>query len=58
MVGPSGSGKSTLLDVVGGIERPTAGRCAVDGQEFGALDEDGSRVFRGRRSASCSRPSI
>ena len=46
VVGPSGSGKSSLLAVIGGIERPTAGRVVVAGQDLGALDEDGLAVFR------------
>ena len=31
IVGPSGSGKSTLLNVLGLLDRPTAGRYEVDG---------------------------
>jgi molybdate transport system ATP-binding protein len=31
LVGPSGSGKTTTLNVVAGLERPEAGRIAVDG---------------------------
>ena len=31
LVGPSGGGKSTLLHVLGGIDRPTAGRVMVNG---------------------------
>jgi putative ABC transport system ATP-binding protein len=49
VVGPSGSGKSSLLAVVGGIERPTAGRVVVDGRDFAELDEDGLAVFRRER---------
>ena len=46
VVGPSGSGKSSLMSVIGGIERPTGGRVAVDGVELAALDEDGLAEFR------------
>ena len=46
MVGPSGSGKSSLMSIIGGIERPTAGRVGVDGVDLGTLDEDGLALFR------------
>jgi len=49
VIGPSGSGKSTLLTVVGGIERPSSGAVAVDGQDLGALNEDDLASFRGRQ---------
>jgi putative ABC transport system ATP-binding protein len=34
IVGPSGSGKSTLLNILGGLDRPTAGVALVDGQNL------------------------
>src|SRR6266508_2957382 len=34
LMGPSGSGKSTLLNLIGGLDRPTAGRILVDGEEI------------------------
>jgi putative ABC transport system ATP-binding protein len=40
LVGPSGSGKSTVMMVIGGIERPSAGRVFFDSNYFGELNED------------------
>ncbi len=40
LVGPSGSGKSSLMMVLGGLERPSAGRVRIDGIELGGLDEN------------------
>jgi lipoprotein-releasing system ATP-binding protein len=48
LMGPSGSGKSTLLNLVGLLDRPTAGRIAVAGQETGALDDRALTRYRGR----------
>ena len=57
LVGPSGSGKSTLMMVVGGLERPSAGRVRIDGNDLGALDEDATGPAPARSlSASSSRP--
>jgi putative ABC transport system ATP-binding protein len=51
VVGPSGSGKSSLIAVAAGLERPTAGRVALFGQDLATLDEDGrARLRRGRVS--------
>ena len=38
--GRSGSGKTTLLNLLGGLDRPTAGRVIVDGREISSLGED------------------
>jgi lipoprotein-releasing system ATP-binding protein len=48
LIGPSGSGKTTLLNLIGLLDRPTAGTVAIAGQEAGALDEDATTLLRGR----------
>ncbi len=46
LLGPSGSGKTTLLNVIGGIERASAGSVLVGGREVSDLDEEGRTRFR------------
>jgi len=47
LMGPSGSGKSTLLNVIGLLDRPSAGRYELDGRDVTDLDDDElSRVRR------------
>jgi ABC-type lipoprotein export system ATPase subunit len=49
VVGPSGSGKSTLLNVLGCLDRPTAGSYRIDGIDAAALSEDERASLRARR---------
>lgn len=39
VIGKSGSGKSTLLNMIGGLERPTAGKLYVDGKDLFAMTD-------------------
>ena len=48
LIGPSGSGKSTLLNIIGLLDRPTAGRVVVAGQSTTDLDERGLTALRAR----------
>ncbi len=49
IVGSSGSGKSTLLHMIGGVDRPTSGRVAVQGIDVYAQDEEELAIFRRRQ---------
>ncbi len=49
IMGPSGSGKSTLLHLLGGVDRPTAGRVMVQGTDLYAMDETALAIFRRRQ---------
>ena len=49
VVGRSGSGKSTLLNLIGGLDRPTAGDVEVLGQSLAGLSEDELSRVRCRR---------
>lgn len=49
IMGPSGSGKSTLLNLIGLLDRPSAGRYLFERQEVSALsDDEQARVRRER----------
>ena len=45
--GPSGSGKSTLLNIIGLLERPTAGTLEIAGRSAQDLDDAGLTALRG-----------
>ena len=49
IMGPSGSGKSTLLHLLSGLDRPTSGSVAYDGQEIYTLPDKELSAFRRRR---------
>ncbi|MFB2564324.1 MacB family efflux pump subunit [Rhizobium sp. IMFF44] len=46
IVGPSGSGKSTLMNIIGLLDRPTAGTYAIAGEETHRLDSDALSKLR------------
>ena len=46
LIGPSGSGKSTLLNIVGLLERLTAGSYRIEGEETSGLDDAGLTLRR------------
>jgi putative ABC transport system ATP-binding protein len=48
LMGPSGSGKTTLLNLIGGIDRPTAGDVVVVGTSLGRLSESALAKWRTR----------
>jgi putative ABC transport system ATP-binding protein len=50
--GRSGAGKTTLLTMLGGLDRPTAGRVELDGRALETLDEQALREVRSTRVAS------
>jgi ABC-type lipoprotein export system ATPase subunit len=49
VVGPSGSGKSTLLNVLGCLDRQTAGTYFIDGIDVAALGDRERAALRGQR---------
>lgn len=46
LMGPSGSGKSTLLQLIGGLDKPSAGRIEVDGNSPQDLSDAKRSSFR------------
>jgi len=52
LLGPSGCGKSTLLNLLGALDRPTAGRVLVDGRDLSTLSEDERDGYRRKTAAT------
>ncbi|MBI4023110.1 ABC transporter ATP-binding protein [Candidatus Berkelbacteria bacterium] len=44
IIGPSGSGKSTILNLLGLLDRPTAGEYWLDGKRADSITDDGDRA--------------
>ena len=49
IMGPSGSGKSTLLNVLGCLDRPTAGAYYLGTEDVSQMDDDELSQVRGKK---------
>ena len=59
LMGPSGSGKTTLLNLIGGLDRPTAGEVIVAGERIDHLSSGQLAKWRARpRAAGHCRDSV
>ena len=46
VLGPSGSGKSTLLNILGGMDKPTAGKLWYDGRDLATYSQEELAGYR------------
>lgn len=46
VMGPSGSGKSTLLNIIGGLDRPSAGTVLAEGEDLAQMDDERLADYR------------
>lgn len=49
IMGPSGSGKSTMLNVLGCLDRPTAGNYFLGGEDVAHMSDDAVSIVRGKK---------
>ena len=49
LMGPSGSGKSTLMNILGCLDRPSAGSYKLDGAEGAGLSDDALAATRNKK---------
>ncbi len=49
IMGPSGSGKSTLMNIIGALDRPTAGDYFLDGERVSEMDDNQLAEVRNRK---------
>ena len=56
LMGPSGSGKSTLLNLIGGLDRPTAGSIEIAGQRTDTLSESELGRWRAKSPGAGAAP--
>jgi len=49
LMGPSGSGKSTLMNMLGALDRPSAGRYLLEGEDVSQMDTEDLADLRNRR---------
>jgi putative ABC transport system ATP-binding protein len=49
IMGPSGSGKSTLMNIIGCLDRPSAGQYILDGTPVESMDDDELAAVRNKK---------